>query len=66
MAADSGHDGAQGRLGEAYENGDLGRAIDLQVALMWFQKAAQGGDSCAQCRLAEAHEGGVDDKGDGV
>ena len=31
-AADSGHAGAQGRLGEAYEDGDLGRATDLQVA----------------------------------
>ena len=53
-----GHAGAQRRLAEAYEFSHLGLAIDLQLALMWFKKAAEGGDGHAQWRLAEAYEEG--------
>ena len=52
MAADSGHAGAQGRLAVAYDKGDLGQEIDLQVADMWFKKS----DASAQLQLGEAYE----------
>ena len=47
-AAAGGHAGAQLRLAEAYEKGELGQEIDLQLALMWYRKAAEGGDEDAQ------------------
>jgi TPR repeat protein len=49
---------AQHRFGETYENGEFDLAIDLEVALMWSQKAAAGGDIYAQRRLGEAYENG--------
>ena len=52
------HTVSQLRLGFAYENGDFGRAIDLEMALMWFKKAAEGGDHDAQRRLGCAYEEG--------
>ena len=49
---------AQLRLAEAYEFSHLGLAIDLQLALMWYRKAAEGGDDNAQDRLGEIYERG--------
>ena len=53
-AAEDGDGYAQWRLSEAYKYGELGLAIDLQVADMWFKKS----DASAQLRLAEAYEEG--------
>ena len=57
-AARGGHAGAQRQLGRAYELGKLTLAIDLQLALMWYQTAAEGGGGYAQDRLGEAYEKG--------
>ena len=46
-AARGGHAGAQLRLGEAYEKGELGQEIDLEEARTFYQKAAEGGDGYA-------------------
>ena len=43
-AAEGGNRNAQRRLGIAYEKGEVNLEIDLEVALMWLQKAAEGGD----------------------
>ena len=50
-AAEGGHAGAQCRLGDANEFGQLGLKIDIDMALMWFKEAAKGGDLDAQWRL---------------
>ena len=42
-----------------YEADLFNIAIDLEVALMWFQKAAEGGNDDAQSRLGDAYEGGL-------
>jgi len=47
----------QRRLGFAYENGLFGLKIDLEMARMSLELAAEGGDGCA-CRLGWAYEGG--------
>jgi len=52
-AAEGGHAGAQLRLAEAYEKGELGLEIDLEAARTWYQTAAEGGNSYAQRRLGE-------------
>ena len=54
-AAAGGHAGAQRRLGEAYEKGELGQEIDLEAARTWYQNAAEGGNEDAQSRLGDAH-----------
>ena len=36
----------------------MGRAIDLEAARTWYQKAAEGGDASVQPRLAVAYEEG--------
>ena len=50
-AANNGHAGAQGRLGDAYENGDLDLLTDKKKALKWHRQAAEGGDGYAQYSL---------------
>ena len=57
-AADNGHARAQWQLGYAYEDGLLGLKIDIEMALMWFKKAAACGDGDAQWRLGKAYEYG--------
>ena len=58
MAANLGHAEAQCRLGDAYEYGQLGLKIDIDMALMWFKKAAEGGNITSQWRLGVAYEDG--------
>ena len=57
-AANNGHAGAQGRLGEACEKGDLDLLTDKKEALKWYRQAAEGGHPDAQWRLAIAYEKG--------
>ena len=61
-AADNGHARAQWQLGYAYEDGLLGLKIDIEMALIWFKKAAAEGGNVfsrdAQFRLGKAHEFG--------
>jgi TPR repeat protein len=47
-AAGGGNDDAKRRLGKACENGEFSLAIDLEAALTWYQKAAEGGNYFAQ------------------
>ena len=44
-AAEGCDDGAQIRLADAHNEGELALAIDLQAAFTWYQKAAEGGNS---------------------
>ena len=52
-AAEGSHAGAQCR-GDVYEVGQLGSKIDIEMALMWFKKAAEGGDLDAQWRFGDS------------
>ena len=47
-AAEGGDGDSQSRLAEAYEDGELDLAIDLEAARTWFIKAAEGGYGYAQ------------------
>ena len=49
---------SQRRLGFAYERGRFGLKINIEMALMWFEMAAESVDGYAQLRLAVAYENG--------
>lgn len=53
MAAEQGYNPAQYYMGEAYRRGNLGLQQDLSIALMWYEKAAAGGDTDSSKRAAE-------------
>jgi len=48
---------AQYNLAICYENGN-GVEMDLEKAVQWYQKSAEGGDSSAQYNLAICYERG--------
>ena len=55
-AAEGGHAGAQWRLGDAYEHGDLDLLTDKDEAFKWYRQAAEGSSAGAQRRLGFAYE----------
>lgn len=64
MAANNHHNDAQYHLAEAFENGNyrLGIVPNLEISLLWYEKAASEGcqsANVAQYRLAEAYREGL-------
>lgn len=55
--AEAGHAPAQNTLGVMYDQG-LGQAADIDLAVLWFRRAAGQGDAKAQANLGVLHEQG--------
>lgn len=54
MAAESGHTQAQVELAQRYEKGyDVSK--NMNIAILWYAKAAKGGNALAQYRLGELY-----------
>jgi hypothetical protein len=58
-AAEQGHAGAQGSLGNAYRLGDAGVPKDDRESVKWYRKAAEQGDAMAQGYLGHAYSLGI-------
>ena len=52
QAAAAGHKASQFRLGQAYEYGQLGAAINNRMSITWYTKAAAQGDHQAELALS--------------